>query len=55
MSEAHLVLWWVPAGHRPTPAEASERLNQLRSAGPSPAAFHFRQVFDAPDAPAGAV
>lgn len=50
MSEAHLVLWWVPAGHRPTPAEASERLNQLRSAGPSPAAFNFREVFAAPAA-----
>ncbi|TXS21718.1 DUF3291 domain-containing protein [Streptomyces sp. ms191] len=39
--EAHLVLWWVPAGHRPTVGEALERLADLRAHGPSPRAFTF--------------
>ncbi|MFF8729491.1 DUF3291 domain-containing protein [Streptomyces sp. NPDC015171] len=39
--EAHLVLWWVPAGHVPTVAEALERLAGLRADGPSPRAFTF--------------
>ena len=41
-AEAHLVLWWVPAGHNPTTAEATERLEILRRDGPSPRAFTFR-------------
>ena len=54
MQEAYAVLWWVPAGHRPTLAEAGERLAQLRAHGASPAAFTFRDAFPAPDAaPAG--
>jgi hypothetical protein len=44
---AHLVLWWVPAGHRPTIAEALDRLDALRSDGPTPAAFTFRVPFEA--------
>ncbi len=47
MGEAHLVLWWVPAGHRPSIAEAVARLDQLRRAGPGPEAFTFRQPFAA--------
>ena len=31
MREAHLVLWWVTRGHRPTEAEAIARLEQLRA------------------------
>jgi hypothetical protein len=50
MAEAYLVLWWVPAGHRPTPAEAAARLEQLRKHGPTPAAFNFGAAFAAPDA-----
>jgi Domain of unknown function (DUF3291) len=46
----HLVLWWVPVGHRPTVAEAEERFAQLDTRGPSPAAFTFREHFAAPDA-----
>jgi hypothetical protein len=45
---AALVLWWVPAGHIPTVAEGCERLD-LVAAGPSPAAFTFRQTFPAPE------
>ncbi|MFO1071358.1 MAG: DUF3291 domain-containing protein [Geminicoccaceae bacterium] len=44
----HLVLWWVPAGHRPTLAEARQRLDRLAAAGPSPEAFTFARAF-APD------
>jgi len=50
MSEAHMVLWWVPAGHQPTIAEAVARLNLLRERGPSPEAFTFGEAFKAPDA-----
>ena len=45
LAEAHLVLWWVPAGHIPTIAEAVERLERLRRDGPTPAAFTFRVPF----------
>lgn len=48
-TQAHLVLWWVPAGHRPTLVEALERLEQLRRDGPSARAFTFKQRFPVPD------
>ena len=51
LAEAHLVLWWIPAGHVPTIAEALDRLERLRRNGPSPAAFTFRVPFE-PDAAA---
>lgn len=47
MAQAYVVLWWVPAGHTPSVAEAVERLNLLRSQGPSPQAFTFKQAFSA--------
>lgn len=50
--QAYLVLWWVPAGHRPSVVEAAERLEQLRQHGPSSVAFTFGRVFHAPVAPA---
>jgi Domain of unknown function (DUF3291) len=50
MAEAFMVLWWVPAGHVPSVAEAEERLALLRAAGPTPDAFTFRQSFPPPDA-----
>ena len=50
MSEAFLVLWWVPKGHRPTVDEAIGRLERLRSRGSSAEAFTFRQAFPPPDA-----
>jgi hypothetical protein len=49
MSEAHMVLWWVPAGHEPTVAEAVARLKLLREHGPSEDAFTFGEAFAAPD------
>jgi hypothetical protein len=39
MSEAFLVLWWVPEGHRPTLAEAKAKLDLLRQNGPTAEAF----------------
>jgi hypothetical protein len=49
-----MALWWVPAGHRPTVAEAEERLQHLRVYGPTAFAFTFRERFAAPDADADA-
>jgi len=49
MSEAYIVLWWVPGGHRPALAEAIERLEYLRRHGPTPLAFSFAKTFPAPD------
>ncbi len=49
LATAHLVLWWVPVGHRPTVEEALDRLERLRRDGPTPAAFTFRTPFE-PDA-----
>lgn len=51
-AEAHLVLWWVPAGHLPTVAEALERLADLRANGPSPRAFTFASAYSAEEAAA---
>ena len=50
MSDAFLVLWWVPKGHRPTIEEAKARLELLWRQGPSAEAFTFRQAFPPPDA-----
>lgn len=50
MKEQHMVLWWVASGHRPTVDEALERLEHLRTHGPSPHAFSFHRNFPAPDA-----
>lgn len=46
-----MALWWVPAGHLPTVAEAEERLQHLRAHGPTAHAFTFRHRFPAPGAP----
>ncbi|NEB75491.1 DUF3291 domain-containing protein [Streptomyces sp. SID14478] len=45
LSEAVTALWWVPAGHRPTVAEAEQRLTHLREHGPTPYAFSLRRQF----------
>jgi Domain of unknown function (DUF3291) len=52
MPEHHLVLWWIPAGHTPSLDEALSRLELLRSNGPSPLAFTFREPYDPPAGPA---
>ena len=45
---AHLVMWWVPAGHEPTVEEAEERLARLRADGPTHDAFTFMMTFPPP-------
>lgn len=49
MSEASMVCWWVPAGHRPTTDEAEHRIRDLRANGPSPQAFTLRERYPRPD------
>ena len=44
----HYALWWVEAGHRPTPEEARARLDRLHEAGPTAEAFTFTHVFPQP-------
>lgn len=46
--ELYFVLWWVPAGHIPTVAEAIGRLERLRRIGPHADAFTFSKPFPAP-------
>ena len=55
MSEAYMVLWWVPRGHRPGIPEAIARLETLRHHGACAEAFTFRQPFPPPDAPQAAL
>jgi hypothetical protein len=50
LSVPSLVLWWIPASHTPTVAEAREKLERLRELGPTAGAFTFRQPFPAPGA-----
>jgi hypothetical protein len=45
-----LALWWIPAGHIPTVAEALGRLAHLKAHGPTRYAFTVRAPFPAPDA-----
>jgi hypothetical protein len=48
MADAHMGLWWIPAGHIPGLDEAKARLEHLRAHGPSPFAFTFRECFPRP-------
>lgn len=48
LDEAYTALWWIPAGHIPTVAEAEEHILHLRGHGPTPFAFTFREPFAAP-------
>jgi hypothetical protein len=45
IAEAYLALWWVPAGHQPTIAEAEDRLRHIRAHGPTSFAFGIRAPF----------
>jgi hypothetical protein len=47
LSERHLVMWWVPEGHRPTLEEGLERLGQLRAQGESERAFGWAWLREA--------
>ena len=48
MRDSHLVLWWIPAGRRPSLHEAEAKLERLRIHGPNQEAFNFRNPFPAP-------
>lgn len=45
-SSPYQVLWWVEAGHEPSVEEALERLDLLRTSGPSAQAFTFQERFE---------
>ena len=51
LASHHLAMWWVPAGHLPTLAEAQQKLQLLDEHGPSPAAFTFQSLFDSQGRP----
>lgn len=48
MEEAYVALWWVPIGTVPTVADAAQRIEHLRTHGPSEFAFTVRKRFDPP-------
>jgi hypothetical protein len=48
LPEAHMALWWIPAGSLPGLADAEERLIHVREHGPTPYAFHFGQTYPPP-------
>lgn len=39
------VMWWVPAGHRPTTEEGLAKLDLVATQGPTPDGFTFRRRF----------
>lgn len=49
MREAYTALWWIPSGWQPTVAECEDRVASLRTQGPTPYAFTFKQPFGPPD------
>jgi hypothetical protein len=48
-SDVAVVLWWIPAGHRPDVDEAVQKLQHLRTNGPTADAFTMARPFPAPD------
>lgn len=55
LDQPHYCLWWVPAVHIPTIAEARERLEYYQRNGATPYSFWFHQLFPAPEQDAVAV
>ena len=47
-TEAHMALWWIPAGSLPTAQEGKARPLHLREHGPTAFAFSFKRPFAAP-------
>ena len=47
----YVAMWWVPAGHRPSVAEAVARLAHLEQHGPTPTAFGFAAAFSSDGLP----
>ncbi|MDC0343548.1 DUF3291 domain-containing protein [bacterium] len=46
LGDMHFVMWWVPAGHRPTLEEGLERLELLKSRGDTDQAFGWSHLKD---------
>jgi hypothetical protein len=44
MKTPHFVMWWIAAGHLPTPVEALARLDHLTRHGPSEQAFGWESL-----------
>ena len=44
LGKMHFVMWWVPAGHKPTLEEALGKLDQLQTQGDSEAAFGWKYL-----------
>lgn len=47
LGKMHFVMWWVPAGHRPTLDEALDRLAHLQAHGDSDHAFGWKYLKEA--------
>ena len=47
VDQVRLVMWWVPVGHRPSVAEAMQRLRLLEEKGDSETAFGWSGLRDA--------
>lgn len=47
MGKMHFVMWWVPAGHQPTLAEALEKLAYKQEHGDSDVAFGWSYLKEA--------
>ena len=47
LGETHVVMWWVPEGHRPTPEEARDRLAHRRARGGTGLTFGWSGLADA--------
>ncbi len=48
-AKPHYCLWWVPAGHTPTVAEARGRLEHYQLHGATQHSFWFSQRYPAPE------
>ena len=44
LGQQHFVMWWVKAGHRPSRAEALDRLEDLRTNGSTERAFGWDDI-----------
>ncbi|MEU4574400.1 DUF3291 domain-containing protein [Nonomuraea sp. ATR24] len=50
MAEPAMVMWWIPEGTIPTLAEGMARLRRLRTEGPGPEAFTYKDAYDSSEA-----
>lgn len=50
-AQPNFAMWWIPAGEIPSPEEAKQRLDHLRTHGPTEYAFNFKTRFPQPSSP----